>query len=116
MNRRSFLSWIPSISVFSLIPAESTLRKLYMEFVFNNKYEITVSKHSEDVYYDAFYFNPETDVMYKYEYDTRQRIHRTCVQILSDDSIHTLIENEFNSIREAKNELEEDLVLPKGVQ
>lgn len=114
MNRRELLSLIPSLTIGSVVPVGIDLRKQYMRYIFPLKYSIQSCQSEGVKHYDAMYIDSEASVQYHYYWDSKHQEHRTRVKVFGEDplDIHSVVEGESESVVEAKEELEEEVLLP----
>lgn len=118
MNRRGFLSSIPLFSIASAVPVEVRLREQYMRYIFPSKYNIQSCESEGIKHYDAMYIDSEESVQFHYYWDSKHREHRYRIKVYGEDplDVHSMIEGVAGSVAEAKEELEEDIVVPNGLK
>lgn len=118
MKRRELLSSILSLSIASVVPNDSDLRKQYMERLFPSKYDVRTCDSGGIQHYDAMYIDSENGVQYHYYWDSKHREHRYRIKVYGEDplDILSITKGKAQSVAEAKEDLEEEIAIPRVVK
>ena len=115
MNRRDFLSLIPSISILTPSVPSVDLRKQYMEYVIPDRYLISKWESEEIIHYTALYIDRQDGIQYHYSFDSKFHEHRFRISVYGDDPFESkvIMEDVADSLTEVVSEFDENLVLPE---
>jgi hypothetical protein len=85
-----------------------------MKYVFPRKYDIQHYESEEVKHYDAMYIDSDRGIQFHYYWDSKHQEHRFRLKIYGEDplDIHSVVEGDVDSVKEARDELEEEVVLP----
>lgn len=113
MNRRDLLKAIPSVSLVSIFNGDLDLRKMYIEYVFPQKYDVTTHGFEKEniKYYDAMYLDTEKKLQIHYTWNNQDKSHKYNIRLYQKNPLrmYTLIKGECESTIQAREVLEKQI-------